>query len=108
MAISYKHRHNHNYIFNGFCYSTLSNKDTKAIQLKLKELIAANCDASNRLVSIEDLTDDELEVIKKYYMHLAKAAKTDTDIFATHSLDEAKQNSVNKSRDKTKQKIKTT
>ncbi len=31
------------------------NKDTKAIQLKLNELIAANCDASNRLVSIEDL-----------------------------------------------------
>jgi low affinity Fe/Cu permease len=84
------------------------NKDTKAIQLKLNELIAANCDASKRLVSIEDLTDDELEVIKKYYMHLAKAAKTDTDIFATHSLDEAKQNSVNKSREKTKQKIKTT
>lgn len=84
------------------------NKDTKAIQLKLNELIAANCDASNRLVSIEDLTDDELEMIKKFYTHLAKAAKTDTDIFATHSLDEAKQNSVNKSKDKVTQKAKIT
>ncbi|MEO6452538.1 MAG: low affinity iron permease family protein, partial [Ginsengibacter sp.] len=84
------------------------NKDTKAIQLKLNELIAANCDASNRLVSIEDLTDAELEAIKKFYTHLAKTAKSDNNIFSTHSLDEAKQNSVNKSKGKTKHKIKTT
>ena len=82
------------------------NKDTKAIQLKLNELIAANCDASNRLVSIEDLTDDELELIKKFYMHLAQAAKTENNIFSTHSLDEAKQNAVNKSKGKLKHKTK--
>ena len=82
------------------------NKDTKAIQLKLNELIAANCDASNRLVSIEDLTDAELELIKKFYMHLAEAAKTENNIFSTHSLDEAKQNAVNKSKGKIKHKTK--
>src|SRR5215210_8133928 len=49
------------------------NKDTKAIQLKLNELIAANSEASNRVVSIEDLTDEELEVIKKFYTHVAQA-----------------------------------
>jgi low affinity Fe/Cu permease len=74
------------------------NKDTLAIQLKLNELIAANCDASNRLVAIEELTDEELEVIKKYYTHLAKTAKKDSDIFSTHSLDEAQQNSASKSK----------
>jgi len=68
------------------------NKDTKAIQLKLNELIAANSEASNRVVSIEDLTDEELEVIKKFYMHLANSAKKENNIFSTHSLDEAKQN----------------
>jgi len=47
------------------------NKDTKAIQLKLNELIAASSEASNRVVSIEDLTDEELEVIKKFYTQLA-------------------------------------
>ena len=51
------------------------NKDTIAIQLKLNELIAANHDASDRLVSIEDLTDEELDVIKKFYAHLARLAK---------------------------------
>src|SRR6476620_965115 len=45
------------------------NKDTVAIQLKLNELIAANRDASNRLISVEDLTDEELETMKKIYAH---------------------------------------
>lgn len=83
------------------------NKDTKAIQLKLNELVAANCDASNRLVSIEDLTDAKLEMIKKFYMHLAQVAKSENNIFSTHSLDEAKQNSAKKSKHKV-HKIKTT
>ena len=80
------------------------NKDTKAIQLKLNELIAANSEASNRLVSIEDLTDAELNVIKKFYTHLAHSAKKESDVFTTHSLDESKLNSANKS--KIKHKIK--
>ena len=82
------------------------NKDTKAIQLKLNELIAANRDASNRLVNIEDLTDEELQVIKKFYMNLAESAKVERNVFATHSLDEAKQNTANKSRVKLKPKTK--
>lgn len=72
------------------------NKDTVAIQLKLNELIAANCDASNRLIAIEDLTDEELEVIKKFYTHLAHLARKEHDVFTTHSLDEAKKNSLSK------------
>lgn len=72
------------------------NKDTVAIQLKLNELIAANSEASNRLVAIEELTDEELDIIKKFYTHLAHAARTESNVFATHSLDEAKQNAANK------------
>ncbi len=74
------------------------NKDTTAIQLKLNELIAANCDASNRLVSIEDLTDEELDTIKKFYTHLSQSSKKGSDVFSTHSLDEAHQNSTSKSK----------
>jgi len=77
------------------------NKDTKAIQLKLNELIAASSEASNRVVSIEDLTDEELEVIKKFYTQLAHSAKKENDVFATHSLDEAKQNAERKYKIKT-------
>ncbi|MGH2647635.1 MAG: low affinity iron permease family protein, partial [Ginsengibacter sp.] len=72
------------------------NKDTLALQLKLNELIAANSETSNRLISVEDFTEEELEVIKKFYAHLAKSAKNDKAIFATHSLDEAKKNALQK------------
>lgn len=72
------------------------NKDTVAIQLKLNELIAANCDASNRMIAIEDLTDEELETIKKYYTHLSRLAKKENNVFATHSLDEAQKNNISK------------
>ena len=74
------------------------NKDTLALQLKLNELIAANYEASNRLISIEDFTEEELETIKKFYLHLATSAKKEKTIFKTHSLDEAKKNSQGKNK----------
>lgn len=72
------------------------NKDTVALQIKLNELIAANQHASNRLIAVEDLTDEELEIIKKFYHHLSQTAKKERNIFKTHSLDEAKLNAAKK------------
>ena len=74
------------------------NKDTIALQLKLNELIATNRESSNRLISVEDFTEEELETIKKFYSHLARTAKKEKTIFATHSLDEAKKNSTGKNK----------
>ena len=79
-----------------FAIQHAQNKDTMAIQLKLNELIAANKVASNRLVSIEDLTDAELEAIKQFYVQLAALAKKDKDIFASHSIDEAEHRHIQK------------
>ena len=73
-----------------FVIQQSQNKDSLAVQLKLNELIAATKTASNRLISIEDLTEEELEVLKKFYSHLSKVAKDNKDIFSTHSIDEAK------------------
>lgn len=73
------------------------NKETTAIQLKLNELIATNNKASNRLVNIEDLTEDELMTVKKFYMTLSTSGKG-KDIFSSHSIDEAEQNSLTKSK----------
>lgn len=74
------------------------NKDTLAIQLKLNELIAANKDASNRLVAIEELTEEELLVIRKFYTHLAITAKKESNVYTTHSLDEAQRNTSSKTK----------
>ena len=73
-----------------FVIQQSQNRETTAIQLKLNELIAANRNASNRLVDIEDLTEDELAVLKKFYVKLSYLAETETDLFSTHSIDEAR------------------
>ena len=80
-----------------FIIQQSQNKDTAAIHLKLNELIASNEKASNRLVDIEDLTEDELIVLKKFYIALSESAENDKDIFSSHSLDEARENHATKS-----------
>jgi len=74
-----------------FLIQKSQNKDSLAIQLKLNELVAAHEFASNRLVSVEDMTEDELKVIKKYYSKLSEIAMKEESLQQTHSIDEAKQ-----------------
>lgn len=64
------------------------NKDTIALQLKLNELIAAS-QASNKLISIEELTDEELEVMQKFYTHLSSITKKEKEN-QIHSMEEEK------------------
>lgn len=75
-----------------FLIQKSQNKDSKAIQIKLNELIAANEKASNRIVDIEDLTEKELDQLHCYYEKLADFAEEDADIHASHSIDAAKIN----------------
>jgi low affinity Fe/Cu permease len=75
-----------------FIIQQSQNKDTAAIHLKLNELIASNEKASNRLVDIEELTDEELVVLRNYYISLADKAEKELDLHSSHSLDEAEEN----------------
>jgi low affinity Fe/Cu permease len=79
------------------------NKDTLALQLKLNELIAAS-QASNRLISIEDLTDEELEVMQKFYAHLSSITKKEKEN-KIHSLEEEK-DILEKEKDNIKEDVK--
>ncbi|GGH00850.1 low affinity iron permease family protein [Pedobacter zeae] len=72
-----------------FLIQKAQNKDGKAIQLKLNELIAAHEKASNRMVDIEDLTEKDLDQLHKFYVTLATLAKKETDIHCSHSIDVA-------------------
>lgn len=72
-----------------FIIQQSQNKDSLAIQLKLNELIAAEERASNRLIVVEDLTQDELEVLKKFYVKLSQLAREGNDLHSSHSVDEA-------------------
>ncbi len=90
-----------------FIIQQSQNKDTLALQLKMNELIASTKTASNRLVDIEDLTEDELQALKKFYVKLADLAEKEGDLFTTHSLDEAEEIQKSKAR-KQKTYVRTT
>jgi low affinity Fe/Cu permease len=79
-----------------FIIQRAQNKDALAVQLKLNELVAAIEGASNRLVSVEDLSDQELEVLHTHYRELALMAKRESNLTESHSVDEAKQRHVRK------------
>jgi low affinity Fe/Cu permease len=64
------------------------NKDSISIQLKLNELVASNDQASNRLVNVEGMTEDELKVIRKYYSRLSEFARQQDTLQESHSIDE--------------------
>lgn len=72
-----------------FLIQKAQNKDSLAIQLKLNELVAAHEFASNRLVNVENMTEDELKIIQKYYHHLSEFTKKEESLQQSHSIDEA-------------------
>lgn len=72
-----------------FIIQQSQNKDSVAVHLKLNELISANENSSDYLISIEDLTEEELEVIKKYYEKMAALSKKKADVKKRYSEEEA-------------------
>ena len=72
-----------------FLIQKAQNKDSLAIQLKLNELVASHELASNRLVDIEDMTEDEMKVIQKYYIRLSRLSEQEESLQKSHSIDEA-------------------
>lgn len=81
-----------------FLIQRAQNNDSLAIHLKLNELIAAMDKTSNRLVDVEDFSEDELKYLHKYYEHLADVAEEDSDIKKSHSIEESEDNKHPKKR----------
>jgi low affinity Fe/Cu permease len=57
-----------------FLIQNTQNRDAKAVHLKLDELISSIEGARNRLIDLEDLTDDELNRLQKQFQGLQKLA----------------------------------
>lgn len=81
-----------------FLIQKAQNKDSKAVHLKLNELIAAHEGASNRIVDIEDITEEELDQLHKFYAKLAELTKKETNLLTSHSIDAAEEMSNKKLR----------
>ncbi|SDE95643.1 Low affinity Fe/Cu permease [Mucilaginibacter pineti] len=81
-----------------FLIQKAQNKDSKAVHLKLNELLASHEGTSNRMVNIEDLTEEELDHLYKFYIRLSELAQKENDLTQTHSIDAAEANNQQKTK----------
>jgi low affinity Fe/Cu permease len=72
-----------------FLIQHAQNKDTRAIELKLNELVAAMPGASNRMIDVEALSEQELDTLHRFYRRLVTMAKKDAELTQSHSVEEA-------------------
>ncbi len=72
-----------------FLIQKSQNKESMAVQLKLNEIVAANQFASNRMIDVEDMTEEELKAIRKYYSKLKIMAEKEPSLQKSHSIEEA-------------------
>lgn len=72
-----------------FLIQRSQNKESLAVQLKLNELIAAMEGASNRLIDVEDLNEDELRALHAFYTKLVSMSRKDVRLTQSHSIEEA-------------------
>src|SRR5437868_11928136 len=73
-----------------FLIQRSQNKDALVMHLKLNELVAAKRGASNRLIDVEALSEEELRTLSQYYHELAELARRDSDVAKSHSIEEAR------------------
>src|SRR4051794_26043495 len=73
-----------------FLIQRTQNKDSLALHLKLNELVAAVKGASNRLIDVESLSEEDLRILGKHYHELAALACKALDIAESHSVEEAR------------------
>jgi low affinity Fe/Cu permease len=81
-----------------FLIQRAQNKDSIAIHLKLNELVAAVEGASNRLINVEEMSEDDVAVLKRYYNKLVELARQDVKLTECHSIEEAAQRHESKNR----------
>ena len=72
-----------------FLIQRAQNKEASAMQMKLNEVVAALEGASNRLISVEDLSEKELGVLHIHFQRLAEMARSESNIAESHSVEEA-------------------
>jgi low affinity Fe/Cu permease len=72
-----------------FLIQRAQNKDSLAIHLKLNEIVAALEGASNRLINVEDLTEEEVRTLHHHYQALVEIAKREGGLTHSHSIEEA-------------------
>jgi low affinity Fe/Cu permease len=74
-----------------FLIQRAQNKDSRAAQLKLNEIVAALEGASNRLINVEELSESEIQVLRRYYAEIAQICADRGNLLESHSIEEARE-----------------
>lgn len=78
-----------------FCITFLSifiiqksvNRFSAALHLKINELVASNDSASNRIINIEEKTEEEIRDLAKHYNTIAENAKNSNSMQSSQSIE---------------------
>jgi len=74
-----------------FLIQRTQNKDSLAIQVKLNELLASQQGASNRLINLEDWSEDDIIALHERFAELSDRLEKAADDCQSHSIAEAKE-----------------
>jgi low affinity Fe/Cu permease len=74
-----------------FLIQRAQNKDALAIQLKLNELLASQQGASNRLINLEDWSEEDIVALHRRFEELEERLENAADACEPHSVAEAKE-----------------
>jgi low affinity Fe/Cu permease len=72
-----------------FIVQRTQNKDSRALHLKLNELLAAVEGASDRLLNVEDASEKELKILHDHFDELARLAAREHDVARSHSIEQS-------------------
>jgi low affinity Fe/Cu permease len=71
-----------------FLLQRSQNKDSLAMQVKLNELVAAQRGASNRLINVEELSEDEVRELHRRYEQLKERSRRSSTATAARSIEQ--------------------
>lgn len=72
-----------------FLIQRSQNKESLAVQIKLNELLASQQGASNRLINVEDLNEEQIADLHKRFRRLSQRLATVTENTEPHSVSES-------------------
>lgn len=70
-----------------FIIQKTMNHFSKALHIKMNELVASNENASNRLINVEGRSEQELHELAKKFSDLAEQAQSSTEMQGAHSIE---------------------
>lgn len=63
------------------------NRFSAALHLKMNELVASHDNASNRIINIEEKSEEEIRALAKHYTTITEKIKDSGSVQSSHSID---------------------